>query len=1385
MAAELTLKFPDKTTVQVQFDGADSGALNFTNPFTEKDKADIRWYVETYGAASLAEPDDTEAVRIRERLPEIGKALFKSVLGDAAALEPFLEFRNARANQRVITIDSGEASVLSLPWELLHDPRGVFLFREKPHISIRRRISGAQEGRKPFKIRPKDQLHLLFVVSRPKGAGFIDPRADPKAVLDAVEKHAPGRVTCEFLHPPTHNALVERLDDDAKPPIDILHFDGHGVFAKVTDEEAKKNAHLYGKSIDSVIQRERQSRKDQNADSPVGIGFLLFEKEDREKHLISAEELHKTLYRNKVGLIVLSACQSATVDTEGDPMASVAGKLTATGIPAILAMTHSVLVATTRDLFGKFYSSLARGRGIATALDDARTFLANNPEKYEVQREKGRQRLELEDWFIPALFHGGEEVAMLRSGGFQPPSESSETDQRRLDATTTSNLRKSHETGFFGRRHELWQIERWFASGETRRISITGFGGQGKTELALEAGRWLLRTGLFKRAVFIDYASVQSEDAVSVAVSTIGATLGQSLPDADAVTECLVDVEAPTLIILDNLETLDPGPLRELLDAAVPWSTAGKSRVLITTRKPDLDHPDYRIEGTRIHRRIALTGLGSRVNPDDALEWFGELNKLPLADENERVPPPSREAVIDLFEKVDFHPLSIAVLAQELRTRSARKLGERLEELLSGDAISGIAGEGTPKSLIASLELSLERLSPEERDAMRKLGVFQGGAMESSLLEITELGEAEARNQAGKRERLQQLLVGLEGEDSGRTLEMLAANLPEGAELPADFAEQLRARLAEMPEPEAPSFTVPGPSTNLWPSLRRQLETTGLIEAETIPGVGQPFLRFHPTLAPILWAGLPGEDRDALIIAHRQCYQDLATFLGTFDRKNPRLARSITLRELPNLLHAVQQAFNAEDPDAAEFADTVYQFVGTYFGMKKDVAALFRSAGDLAASANAGSNSWIRVKTNQGEHLLENGQIQEASAIFTEVREVLGKTPRFELFLTHFFLGRCLKGSGRPDLAETEFRRGFLVIDALPSDDQFRGYRGSLFTELGDVLRNQGNLTEAREAYQKSLAIFYELSNERAQAVTIGQLGSLAMLEGNLTEAVELFRKALEQFRALNEPPHVAIYLYQLGVAFRRTGELEQAERYFRDAAELDAKLGNLIGAAQSWSQLANVAQVMGNSTSAETWYRRAIKAVRGQPAHLARELNNLANLLLHSDASRLDEALDLARESLNIKKTLDHGATKIWLNYEILAQISDQNAQLAEAEAYRHEARKAKWNFAGTAHEMKHHLDLIRGSVQAVINPDSDAAVQFQSGLPKAENGHRKNFVAAIRHIRENGTESQDGNDISEKFKLDLEAAMIVETILEALADPEAFAAKFGLTSEAAEDPE
>ena len=84
------------------------------------------------------------------------------------------------------------------------------------------------------------------------------------------------------------------------------------------------------------------------------------------------------------------------------------------------------------------------------------------------------------------------------------------TDQQleAMEVTSWGNLPTLQEAGFFGRSRELWLIERAFV-GNTRRLTISGFGGQGKTYLAVEAGLWLQRTGMFKRVCFVDYAAFQ------------------------------------------------------------------------------------------------------------------------------------------------------------------------------------------------------------------------------------------------------------------------------------------------------------------------------------------------------------------------------------------------------------------------------------------------------------------------------------------------------------------------------------------------------------------------------------------------------------------------------------------------------------------------------------------------------------------------------------------------------------------------------------------------------------------------------------------------------------------------------------------------------------
>jgi hypothetical protein len=419
------------------------------------------------------------------------------------------------------------------------------------------------------------------------------------------------------------------------------------------------------------------------------------------------------LTQKKVALIILSACQSAAMDGD-EPMGSVAARLTYAGIPAVLAMTHSVLVATTKQLFATFYESLAYGAGIGQALDDARRHLYSHPERGERLRGQERITLKLYDWFLPALYQAGADKPLVKI----------KKKQKKLEGRVfKSNLPKLQEAGFFGRTPELWQIERAFVNQGTRRLTISGFGGQGKTYLAIEAGLWFTKTGLFEAVCFVDYASFQGVDAVGTAVSTLGTVLGESLVDVDAAADAMLQV--PTLLILDNLEAVATEALSNLLTVAKVWSETGKCRVLLTTRSPDFHHPDFLTVGSLVHQVLALGGLAE----DDAVDYFQRLVKLPPAPS---VDLPKRGALVGIFEQVKFHPLSIGLLGRELKVRRPADLGKALEKFVA---------ESPDDLLVASLNLSLDRVDEAAKRWLPKLGVFQGGAMEDVLLDITELSE--------------------------------------------------------------------------------------------------------------------------------------------------------------------------------------------------------------------------------------------------------------------------------------------------------------------------------------------------------------------------------------------------------------------------------------------------------------------------------------------------------------------------------------------------------------------------------------------------------------------------------------------------------------------
>ncbi|WP_211211661.1 tetratricopeptide repeat protein [Lamprocystis purpurea] len=778
------------------------------------------------------------------------------------------------------------------------------------------------------------------------------------------------------------------------------------------------------------------------------------------------------------------------------------------------------------------------------------------------------------------------------------------------------------------------------------------------------------------------------------------------------------------------------------------------------------------------------------------------------------VPPPGRAALIDLFERVAFHPLSIRVLAQQLKDRGPEALGERLEALLKGAGASrpDAAGE-TPASLHASIQLSLDRLDPTARALIPRLGVFQGGACEDDLLAVTGLGVPdEAPPDAQGRAQLQMLLEALESGDLGPVLR--ASGMPEGTVLPPEVlaqirdqiagqVDELRARLAAPTPAPAPAAAGGRGEAVAWTQVRDQLVAAALIEPEPLPGVRWPYLRFHPSLAPLLWSELDAPERERLTKAHRARYAQTARYLYVEDPKHPHQARAIARLELPNLIHACHGALAAGEPGAVDFADSLNRFLGV-FGLGRESDDLLARAG--AAARVDDQADWYLAEFNRGERLRTSGRIGEAMGCFESILARLGEAPGYQRAVILGLLGSCLTADGRPDLAAACQRAEIAVLDRLEQTDQVRRERGFALTELADALTNSGDYAGARRAYEDGLEVAKGLSDERAQGVSLGQLGTLAMREGRLDEAERRYREALDLFQRLGEPASEAVLWHQLGVVYQDARRWDDAERHYRESARIKEQRGDLAAAARTWNNLAIVTMNAGRPEAAEHWYRKAIEGSRavGDRVNQSNGLGNLANLL-QSQPTRLAEARRLAEESLAIKETLDPGAAEIWNTHDILAQITDCEraaapdpataaALAAQSSAHRRRARAALRAFPGTRHRLQPHLPLIRLVVQALAAPAPGRAgrlarlpligrllrrapapgpaaahlqAELEQALPQLEAKGRTNLAAAIRLLR---TGERDPDTLC--AALDPEDAVIIDTILQAIADPATLAA-------------
>ncbi|MEL7523050.1 MAG: CHAT domain-containing protein, partial [Cyanobacteria bacterium J06553_1] len=359
--------------------------------------------------------------------------------------------------------------------------------------------------------------------------GYLDHRVSAQALVQAVENLSEALVKVDILHPPTFPALKQSLKraKDEGDPYDIVHFDGHGVY-----------------------------------DRRVGLGALCFEDPkdaenlgERLMQLVYADELASELRAYGVPLIYLEACQTA--QAKDDPKASVAAKLLEEGVASVVAMSHSVLVETAWRFVEPFYRTLAEGKQVGDAMLVGQLALYGDTYRF---KKLGAGDLRLQDWFVPVLYQEKDDPQLIGwSQGVTATRFIEEGRQLRL-----GNLPNPPEHSFVGRSRMLLRLERLLE--QEPYAVIRGSGGMGKTALAVELVRWLVRSGGlgtgYRRAAFVNVEPHNVQDVTGV-LDTVGRQLvpKYAIATYESFEKALQPVaralrDFPTVLLFDNMESV-------------------------------------------------------------------------------------------------------------------------------------------------------------------------------------------------------------------------------------------------------------------------------------------------------------------------------------------------------------------------------------------------------------------------------------------------------------------------------------------------------------------------------------------------------------------------------------------------------------------------------------------------------------------------------------------------------------------------------------------------------------------------------------------------------------------------------------------------------------
>jgi len=1177
--------------------------------------------------------------------------------------------------------------------------------------------TGGPEARVPAVVEPeRPAFRVLTVVARPLDQSALPEIGDAWSLADRLAQvQAP--IELAFARPPTVEALRRRMAEDW----DVVHFDGHGVWAwtcpgcgqLVSKEEGQPDPGACPRCGAALAQ-------------PAG-GYLAFEQEDGLMHLLPATEMADLLCPKsappRARLAILTACQSAM----GAP--SLAGVLLAAGAPAVLGMGETASVEAIGALLPPFYANLGAGRTPRQALEAALPAL----------RALGASPLSGTPWVNLPLLAGPGADDPLCGPGCHAHTQVEREPLFGVPAPSSSgafygDLEPPRKTGDppGGRKGYLVRLA-WALAGGEKFVALTGVGGIGKSALAAAAARrlawrypggvfWVdgrdyLETGLRLEQALAIFGHVYGEDFAKLAVAR----------QRELALAYLRRIEAPALLVVDNADVASDDVFRFLHD--VP----GPSAVLVTTRTgPEYGGCVLNVEA--LTPREGLTFLAAEIGHRKAdPRWMLGIDDRTVGK------------LVDMARLLDGHALALL--------QAAAQVGSMGVDYALGQVRANPARGSTARRF----DFSYEPLAAPRKELLHRLAAFAADfdlraievvatledegvgpltAWDSDLAELVRgsFVERHALGPGYNRFRLHPVMRDYVRQQAGA--EGMTTHERRMARYFTALAGWGRDQLGDT-------------ETALQAVMQATIERANLLAAQ------------ETALAQGLWG-------EAVSLAYR---------LGElFERSGHWADRR---RALEVGIEAAQRDDDKREAALlANYLGIAYQDTGKYTDASEQYQASLRGLEEIGEEH---SIPYARALHQMGKLAQDQGDYAEARCLHGEAAETFERlgARREQASVLHQLgmlaqvqgdyaearrlyqesLGITQQLGDRAGVAATLHNLGALVQDQGDYAEARRLYQESLgiaqqlgdragaaetLHQLGNVAYLQGDCAEARRLYQESLGIAQQLGNRAGIAHTLGQMGNLAHTQGDLGEARRLYDQVRDVSQQIGDRRSVAIALHQLGALAQTQGDYAEARRLYQESLDIKQQLGNRADVASTLHNLGALAQAQGDYAEARRLYQESldIEQQLGNRAGVASTLHQLG--VLAQAQGDYAEARRLYQESLDIEQQLGNRAG--------VAQTLHQLGVLAQDQGDYAEARRLYGEAAETFEQLGDRADAAvtvwnLGNVAYLQGDPDGARNQYRIVLTVfKELGGRKNEAGVLHQL---GVLAQDQGDYAEARRL------------------------------------